>query len=69
MYEMLSGLPPFYSQDVNQMYTNIISASVQFPEYFSADAKTLLRQVFLIEFSFLLFHLSNLSVIFQFPEP
>jgi serine/threonine protein kinase len=45
MYEMLTGLPPFYSQDVQQMYSKIMSAKVKYPDSISADAKDLLQQL------------------------
>ncbi|KAM6164844.1 serine/threonine-protein kinase Sgk2 isoform 3-T3 [Rhynchocyon petersi] len=31
LYEMLQGLPPFYSQDVSQMYENILHQPLQIP--------------------------------------
>ncbi|XP_053571751.1 serine/threonine-protein kinase Sgk2 isoform X3 [Bombina bombina] len=31
IYEMLYGLPPFYSRDVSQMYDNILHQSLQLP--------------------------------------
>nr|XP_008272675.1 serine/threonine-protein kinase Sgk2 isoform X1 [Oryctolagus cuniculus] len=31
LYEMLHGLPPFYSQDVSQMYDNILHQPLQIP--------------------------------------
>jgi len=32
MFEMLTGLPPFYSQDVQQMYFKIMHAKLEFPD-------------------------------------
>eukprot|EP01117_Protostelium_nocturnum_P008951 TRINITY_DN3213_c0_g1_i1.p1 TRINITY_DN3213_c0_g1~~TRINITY_DN3213_c0_g1_i1.p1 ORF type:complete len:442 (+),score=185.70 TRINITY_DN3213_c0_g1_i1:123-1448(+) len=32
MFEMLTGLPPFYSQDVQQMYFRIMHAKLEFPQ-------------------------------------
>jgi len=32
MYEMLTGLPPFYNQDVQQMYFKIMHAKLEFPD-------------------------------------
>ena len=54
MYEMLTGLPPFYSQDVQQMYSKIMSAKVKYPDTISSDAKDLLQSVFSFSFSFFL---------------
>eukprot|EP01100_Stratorugosa_tubuloviscum_P007041 TRINITY_DN296_c1_g1_i2.p1 TRINITY_DN296_c1_g1~~TRINITY_DN296_c1_g1_i2.p1 ORF type:complete len:512 (+),score=247.07 TRINITY_DN296_c1_g1_i2:276-1811(+) len=43
MYEMLVGLPPFYSQDVQQMYTKIMTAKLNIPKTVSEEARTLLE--------------------------
>src|SRR3989338_4082443 len=43
MYEMLTGLPPFYSQNQNIMYQKILNAELKFPSYVSAEAQALLR--------------------------
>ena len=43
MYEMLTGLPPFYSQDVQVMYQKIMTAKLVVPDSISADAASLLR--------------------------
>jgi len=45
LYEMLTGLPPFYSQDVQEMYRKIISDRLVFPDYVSMDARLLLEQL------------------------
>jgi len=42
MYEMLTGLPPFYSQEVQEMYNKIMNDKLTFPPTVSADARTLL---------------------------
>jgi len=42
MYEMLTGLPPFYSQDVQEMYNKIMNDKLVFPPHVSADARSLL---------------------------
>lgn len=42
MYEMLTGLPPFYSQDVQEMYNKIMNDKLVFPPNVSADARSLL---------------------------
>jgi serum/glucocorticoid-regulated kinase 2 len=31
LYEMLTGLPPFYSTDRNQMYVDIVEAELEYP--------------------------------------
>jgi len=43
LYEMLTGLPPFYAQNVNVMYQKILSGELRFPQYISEDAKSLLE--------------------------
>jgi len=45
MYEMLTGLPPFYSQDVQVMYQKIMSAKLVIPDNISQSAAQLLRQL------------------------
>jgi len=42
MYEMLTGLPPFYSQDVQDMYNKIMNDKLVFPPQVSQEARTLL---------------------------
>eukprot|EP00698_Gefionella_okellyi_P006075 TRINITY_DN15541_c0_g1_i1.p1 TRINITY_DN15541_c0_g1~~TRINITY_DN15541_c0_g1_i1.p1 ORF type:complete len:377 (+),score=64.45 TRINITY_DN15541_c0_g1_i1:36-1166(+) len=42
MYEMLTGLPPFYSQNVNVMYERILQGELKFPPYLSSEARSLL---------------------------
>ena len=43
IYEMLTGLPPFYSQNVNIMYQKILTGELRFPSYISLEAKSLLE--------------------------
>ena len=33
LYEMLTGLPPYYSKDTNEMYRRILSEELTFPEF------------------------------------
>lgn len=42
LYEMLTGLPPYYDEDVNTMYRKILTNPLKFPENFDKDAKDLL---------------------------
>jgi len=42
IYEMLTGLPPFYDQDVNKMYQRILQDSLRFPEEMSPEAKAII---------------------------
>lgn len=43
IYEMLTGLPPFYSKNINLMYQKILSSELTFPSYISEDAQDLLE--------------------------
>jgi len=43
IYEMLTGLPPFYSQDVQEMYRKIMTDKLKFPANMSDDSKALLE--------------------------
>eukprot|EP00010_Vexillifera_abyssalis_P006942 CAMPEP_0201550296 /NCGR_PEP_ID=MMETSP0173_2-20130828/6675_1 /ASSEMBLY_ACC=CAM_ASM_000268 /TAXON_ID=218659 /ORGANISM="Vexillifera sp., Strain DIVA3 564/2" /LENGTH=393 /DNA_ID=CAMNT_0047960229 /DNA_START=259 /DNA_END=1440 /DNA_ORIENTATION=+ len=43
VYEMLTGLPPFYSQNINVMYQKILNGELRFPAYVSAEAQSLLE--------------------------
>ena len=44
IYEMLGGLPPFYSENFNVMYERILRAPLEFkpPEVFSSEARALI---------------------------
>ena len=39
IFEMLTGLPPFYAQDVQEMYRRIVSDRLTFPPYISDTAR------------------------------
>ena len=45
LYEMLTGLPPFYSEDVNEMYRKILQDPLRFPEEVGSDARSLLTKL------------------------
>ncbi|KAJ3192005.1 hypothetical protein HK101_007181 [Irineochytrium annulatum] len=45
LYEMLSGLPPFYDEDVNEMYKKILKQELKFTDDFGSAAQDLLRQL------------------------
>jgi RAC serine/threonine-protein kinase len=45
MYEMMTGLPPFYCEDVQQMYNKIMSATLNIPETMSAEAGDLITKL------------------------
>ncbi|WFD29733.1 non-specific serine/threonine protein kinase [Malassezia sp. CBS 17886] len=42
LYEMLTGLPPFYSDDVNEMYRKILQDPLTFPPEVQPDARDML---------------------------
>ncbi|KAJ1888886.1 Serine/threonine-protein kinase, partial [Kickxella alabastrina] len=43
LYEMMTGLPPFYDENVNEMYRRILEDELVFPEDMGNRAKSLLR--------------------------
>jgi len=43
IYEMLTGLPPFYSRNVNHMYEKILKAELRCPSYLPGDVKSLIE--------------------------
>jgi len=43
LYEMLVGLPPFYSENMNEMYELILKAPLKFPSFVPDDAISLLN--------------------------
>lgn len=45
LYEMISGTPPFYAEDLNSMYKNITSSVLMLHNYFSEELKDLLRRL------------------------
>ena len=45
LFELISGAPPFFSQDENLMYKNISENRLMFPEFFSDELKDLLRKM------------------------
>ncbi len=46
IYEMLTGLPPFYSKDRDKLFKNIKSGNLKFPHYLSKEAISLLQSLF-----------------------
>lgn len=47
LYELVTGLPPYYSKDQNQLFHNILNNELEFPERFalSYEIKALLSQL------------------------
>jgi serum/glucocorticoid-regulated kinase 2 len=42
LYEMMSGLPPFYDQNMQRMYDKILHAQLRFGAHITPDSKTIL---------------------------
>ena len=45
LYEMISGSPPFYANDMSTMYQNISRNNLMLPDYFSDELKDLLKKL------------------------
>ena len=45
LYEMVTGLPPFYSDYKEELFYNIQNNTIEFPEYLSPDLKQLLTDL------------------------
>lgn len=43
LYEMMTGLPPFYNQNLNIMYEKILHAPIKMPTYLSKESRSLFR--------------------------
>ncbi|EGR34797.1 protein kinase domain protein [Ichthyophthirius multifiliis] len=49
LYEMLTGSPPFYSNDKKQMFNKLTSMEIQFPPHISKDAQNLISRLLVAE--------------------
>merc|ERR1719408_684201 len=45
VFEMLTGLPPFYSRNINHMYEKILKAELRCPSYLPSDVKNLIEHL------------------------
>jgi len=45
LYEMIVGIPPFYSKDVQEMYRKILHADLVIPDYVSVEGQDLLARL------------------------
>ena len=45
MYSQLTGLPPFYDENTNEMYRKILQDPLRFPEEVGSDARSLLTKL------------------------
>jgi serine/threonine protein kinase len=43
IFEMLTGLPPFYSRNINHMYEKILKAELRCPSFMPSDVKNLVE--------------------------
>ena len=50
VFEMLTGLPPFYSKDRDKLFKNIKAAAIKYPNYLSKDALSLLQVNYILIF-------------------
>lgn len=46
IYEMMTGLPPFYSKDREKLFQNIKTGNIKYPVYLSKDAISILQAFF-----------------------
>ena len=45
LYEMLVGLPPFFTSDFNELYKNIQQDELEVPDIICAEGKDLLHKM------------------------
>ncbi|CAI2381728.1 unnamed protein product [Moneuplotes crassus] len=45
LYELLIGLPPYYTENIKKLYENIKVANLQIPNYISPAARSLLKKL------------------------
>ena len=45
LYELLVGLPPYYTENIKKLYENIKGANLQIPNYLSPEARNLLKKL------------------------
>ena len=43
LFEMLTGLPPFFTTNLDQLFNNISKNELKFPDYFSNELKSVLK--------------------------
>mmetsp|Transcript_71396 Transcript_71396/g.190697 ORF Transcript_71396/g.190697 Transcript_71396/m.190697 type:complete len:175 (+) Transcript_71396:760-1284(+) len=51
-YEMMVGLPPFYSDNTREAYERLLTAPVQFPPHLSAAARSFLHALLQVPFPY-----------------
>lgn len=45
LYELTTGLPPFYSENRQQMYKSIVNEEVFFPDFLSTEIKDFMSKL------------------------
>jgi len=45
LFEMLMGMPPFYSRDRDRLFEKILHSQLKFPHYFSRNSQGILREL------------------------
>ena len=45
VFEMLTGLPPFYSRNINTMYEKILKAELRCPQYLGPEVTSLIQHL------------------------
>jgi len=45
LFEMLMGMPPFYSRDRDRLFEKILHSELRFPNYFSRNSQSILREL------------------------
>eukprot|EP00996_Jenningsia_fusiforme_P007121 NODE_936_length_1807_cov_64.209329_g823_i0.p1 GENE.NODE_936_length_1807_cov_64.209329_g823_i0~~NODE_936_length_1807_cov_64.209329_g823_i0.p1 ORF type:complete len:297 (-),score=82.52 NODE_936_length_1807_cov_64.209329_g823_i0:392-1282(-) len=51
LFEMMAGLPPFYNENVNEMYELILNKPLEFPNTIGKDAQDLISQLLIRDVS------------------
>jgi len=44
LFEMLAGLPPFFSEDVSEMYQNIVNGKIVFPPHINGVTRDIIKK-------------------------
>jgi len=45
LYEMLTGMPPFYSRDRDRLFDKILHSDLRFPNHFSKNSRAILKEL------------------------
>src|SRR5947207_16005380 len=61
LYEMLTGLPPFYDDNVNEMYRKILQDELRFSEEVSSQAKSLLMGVSILSYHIIIINILEIK--------